>query len=413
MLKIIIEIIITCLLLSPQLMFAKTILVGNSEAVKTIREALKLSNNGDIIKLTGDIYYEHDLIIEKQIKLIGGNFPILNGSKKTGIILVKADNVLISGIYFKDSGMSFVKDYAAVKLDSVANCTIKNNKFDNNFFGIYLGKSWNCTISGNEIKSSKKTQTYSGNGIHLWYCKNIIIENNIVEGHRDGIYLEFVRNSKIVKNVSHSNLRYGLHFMFSDSCEYSYNRFEHNSAGVAVMFTHHVNMNNNVFQNNWGDASYGLLLKDITDGKISNNKFIRNTCGIYIEGSNRNTVKNNSFESNGWAIRLMANSMDNIFTHNNFKSNSFEVTTNSIRNFNTFEKNYWSDYQGYDIDNDGIGEVPHHPVKLFSLIVEQNRSTLLLLRSFFVELLDAAEKIFPVITPETLIDKYPLMSMIK
>jgi nitrous oxidase accessory protein len=109
----------------------------------------------------------------------------------------------------------------------------------------------------------------------------------------------------------------------------------------------------------------------------------------------------------------MANSMDNIFTHNNFISNSFEVTTNSIRNFNAFEKNYWSDYQGYDIDNDGIGEVPHHPVKLFSLIVEQNRSTLLLLRSFFVELLDAAEKIFPVITPETLIDKYPLMSMIK
>lgn len=413
MLKIIIEIIIICYISFPQIIKAKTILVGKTEQVKTIKEALDVAVKGDIIKLVDNIYYENNLVIEKQITLIGEKYPILSGSGKGGMILVKANYVIISGIHFKDSGTSFVKDYAAVKLDSASNCTITNNKFTNNFFGVYLAKSWDCTISGNTIKSSKKSQTYSGNGIHLWYCKNINISNNVVEGHRDGIYLEFVRNSHIVKNLSIGNLRYGLHFMFSDSCEYSYNRFEQNSAGVAVMFTNHVTMNNNIFQNNWGNASYGLLLKDITDGKILNNKFIHNTCAIYIEGSNRNVVQHNNFESNGWAIRLMANSMDNIFKQNNFMSNSFEVTTNSTRNFNTFENNYWSDYDGYDINDDGIGEVPHHPVKLFSIIVEQNRPTLLLLRSFFVELLNVAEKVFPVITPETLVDKSPLMSAVK
>ncbi len=391
----------------------KTIFVGKSEKIKSIKHALEVCENGDSIKIFKGYYPENNLVINKHISLIGIDYPTISGSKKERILTIKANNVSIRGIHFADAGASFVRDNSAIKLDSVTNCIVENNRFSNNFFGIYLGKSWNCIIKNNRITSLQKTQTYSGNGIHLWYCKNIIIEGNTVEGHRDGIYLEFVRKSEIKNNHSAKNLRYGLHFMFSDSCEYSYNKFEHNSAGVAVMFTHHVQMHNNIFINNWGDASFGLLLKEITDGKIFNNKFIRNTCGIYLEGSNRNYVERNLFENNGWAIRLMANSMDNIFTKNNFIANSFEVTTNNTRNYNTFTNNFWSDYQGYDLDKDGIGEIPHHPVKLFSILVEKNRPTLILLRSFFVELLNTAEKIFPVLTPETLVDKYPEMSLVK
>ena len=103
---------------------------------------------------------------------------------------------------------------------SVFNCTISNNKFINNFFAIYLAKSANCTISNNYIEGEKKRETNSGNGIHLWYCKDISVENNTILNHRDGIYFEFVRNGKITNNFSKENLRYGLHFMFSDSCEY-------------------------------------------------------------------------------------------------------------------------------------------------------------------------------------------------
>jgi nitrous oxidase accessory protein len=391
----------------------KTIYVGKNEQIKSVRQALSVCKNGDIIKISKGFYEENNLLITKEISLVGIDYPTISGSNKERILTVKANNVTVSGIHFADAGASFVKDNAAVKLDSVTNCLVKNNKFSNNFFGIYLGKSWRCSISNNNIISAKKTQRYSGNGIHLWYCKDIEIVGNTVDGHRDGIYLEFVRGSIIKNNLSKRNLRYGLHFMFSDSCEYFQNKFENNSAGVAVMFTHHVQMYNNIFVNNWGDASYGLLLKEITDGKIYNNVFKRNTCGIYLEGSNRNIVEHNKFENNGWAIRLMANSTDNIFKKNNFLGNSFEVTTNSSRNYNTFTNNFWSDYKGYDLDKDGIGEIPHHPVKLFSLLVEKNRPTLLLLRSFFVELLNTAEKIFPVLTPETLVDKYPEMSLVR
>lgn len=395
------------------IVFPKTIVVGKGEQIKSIKQALAVCENGDIIRITQGFYAENNLLITKEISLVGIGFPTISGNKKERILTIKANNVTVSGIHFTDTGASFVKDNAAVKLDSVTNCVIKDNKLSNNFFGIYLGKSQNCLVSNNEIVSSQKAQTYSGNGIHLWNCKDIKVVGNIVDGHRDGIYLEFVRRSLIKDNLSKRNLRYGLHFMFSDSCEYSHNIFQHNTAGVAVMFTHHVQMNNNLFINNWGDASFGLLLKEIADGKIYNNKFIRNTCGIYLEGSDRNIIERNLFENNGWAIRLMANSMDNKFSKNNFLGNSFEVATNNTRNFNTFSNNYWSDYQGYDLNKDGIGEIPHHPVKLFSMLVEKNRPTILLLRSFFVELLNTAEKVFPVLTPETLVDKYPEMSFIK
>ncbi|MFA7420536.1 MAG: nitrous oxide reductase family maturation protein NosD [Melioribacteraceae bacterium] len=407
------SVLLIFLFLMPNLVFPKTIVVGKGEQINSIKQALAVCENGDIIRITKGFYAENNLLITKQISLLGIDFPTISGNKKERILTIKANNVTVSGIHFADTGASFVKDNSAVKLDSVTNCVIKDNKLSNNFFGIYLGKSQNCIVSNNEIVSSQKAQTYSGNGIHLWNCKDIKVVGNIVDGHRDGIYLEFVRRSLIKDNLSKRNLRYGLHFMFSDSCEYSHNIFQHNTAGVAVMFTHHVQMNNNLFINNWGDASFGLLLKEISDGEIYNNKFIRNTCGIYLEGSNRNIIERNLFENNGWAIRLMANSMDNKFSKNNFLGNSFEVTTNNTRNFNTFSNNYWSDYQGYDLNKDGIGEIPHHPVKLFSMLVEKNRPTIILLRSFFVELLNTAEKVFPVLTPETLVDKYPEMSFIK
>jgi nitrous oxidase accessory protein len=76
---------------------------------------------------------------------------------------------------------------------------------------------------------------------------------------------------------------------------------------------------------------------------------------------------------------------------------------------NNFDKNYWSQYEGYDLDRDGVGDVPHRPVRLFSILVEKQPQALLLLRSLLIDILDAAEKFMPALTPETLIDSKPKM----
>jgi len=390
----------------------KTIIVDKNSFYKNIKSALNASKNSDTIIIKQNNYSERTLIIDKQLTLIGDNFPVLNGEGKNQIIIVKSSNVKISGIVFKNSGVSFLSDNSAIKLDSVSNCIIENNQFINNFFAVYLSKSSHCKIINNQIKSNSTKQTMSGNGIHLWNCRDILIERNRIEGHRDGIYLEFVKHSRIIKNISINNLRYGLHFMFSDSCSYKENYFESNKSGVAVMFTKNVLMENNIFINNWGSASYGILLKEIYDSKILNNTFKKNSCGIYFEACNRIEVNKNNFIENGWAIKLMANSMDNIFKNNNFIENTFDISTNSTHNYNSFKNNFWSKYDGYDLNKDNIGDVPYRPVKLFSFIVVNNPPALILLRSFFIDILDFAEKIIPTITPSDLIDSEPLMNKI-
>jgi nitrous oxidase accessory protein len=337
---------------------------------------------------------------------------VIGGEGKGEIFTVIVDDVAISGLIIKNSGISFMEENAGVRLKEVKNCVISENKFINNFFAIYIAKSSDCIIEHNFIEGVKRRETNSGNGIHLWYCRDITIKNNNISNHRDGIYFEFVRHGKIFNNVSKENLRYGLHFMFSDSCEYKENIFENNGAGVAVMYTKNVLMEKNQFRLNWGPATYGLLLKDISDSWILNNLIEENSIGVYMEGCSRLTVEQNNFVKNGWAIKLMANSMGNLFYDNNFAANSFDISTNSRQNFNTFERNYWANYSGYDLNKDGYGDVPFRPVTMFSMLVEEQPASLILLNSLFIKMLDVAESIIPALTPEALTDPKPRMSLI-
>jgi nitrous oxidase accessory protein len=176
-----------------------------------------------------------------------------------------------------------------------------------------------------------------------------------------------------------------------------------------VMYSHHVLMQRNVFENNWGGSAYGLLLKEISDGTIVQNQFVQNTAGIVMESTNRIDVQLNSYRSNGWALRIQASCNDNTVHHNNFQGNTFDVATNGTLMLNEFYNNYWDKYEGYDMNKDVIGDVPYHPVSMYSMVIEQNPNAVILLRSFMVSLLDKAEKAIPSLTPENMTDSKPLM----
>jgi nitrous oxidase accessory protein len=234
-----------------------------------------------------------------------------------------------------------------------------------------------------------------------------------VHGHRDGIYFEFVTHSLVRRNLSEKNIRYGLHFMFSNDDTYVGNTFQNNGAGVAVMYSKKVTMLHNHFLNNWGPAAYGLLLKEISDSRIEHNRFIKNTVGILMEGTSRIKANYNNFRENGWGAKVAASSMDNTFNRNNFQSNTFDVGTNGSLVLNSFNNNYWDKYDGYDRNRDGVGDVPYHPVSMYSTIIEANPNTLMLLRSFMVTLMEKAEKALPSLTPENLKDEQPLLKALK
>lgn len=391
---------------------AKTIKVGKNESIKSIKTAITTANSFDTILINNGIYKEGNIIINKPLVLLGSANTILDGQLKYEIISIKANYVTVSGFKIQNSGMATIDDPGGIKVYDSHHVTIENNEFTNNFFGIYIQYGEHCTIKNNRISAKNTEEQQIGNGIHCWKSDSLIIAGNRIEGHRDGIYFEFVTGSVIWRNISVKNLRYGLHFMFSNNDSYISNVFKNNGAGVAVMFTNHVKMFNNYFENNWGDAAYGLLLKEIADAVIFNNRFIANTSGIYMEGTSRMDIKNNVFKNNGWGMKIQASCMDNNITYNNFMGNTFDVSTNGSLVLNTFAKNYWDKYKGYDLDKNKIGDVPYHPLSLFSVIVENNPAVMLLFHSFFINMLDESEKILPSLTPDNFIDEQPLMQAI-
>lgn len=397
----------------PKVTFSQQIEVCENCEITSIKEAVKLAQINGTISIDKGTYFEHDIIIDKPLKIIGKNNPVINGEKKGYIFIIQSDSVSISSLHLTGVGQSYTKDFAAILINKSDYFRIQNCVLQDVFFGILVEKSHHGSIIDNKISSIKKNGASTGNGIHMWYSSNVSIENNEVFNLRDGIYFEFVSESRVEKNYSHDNLRYGLHFMFSNHDEYHHNTFKNNGAGVAVMFSKFITMTYNKFIENWGAASYGLLLKEIYDAEIENNTFEQNTIGINTDGSTRINYKKNNFIRNGWAVKIAGACYQNNFTKNNFLHNALDISYNSKLNDNTFDENYWSQYTGYDLDKDGFGDVPYRPVKLFSYMVNKTPETIVLLRSLFVDIINFSEKVSPVFTPDNLMDNIPLTKPVK
>ena len=406
--KVIIS-VITFLLFFISDLNADVILVCSTCEINSINKAIAISSAHDTIKIQKGNYKEFNIIVNKPLTIFGEDFPLIDGNKQGEIMTITSDSVKVEGLFIKNVGNSYTEDFAAIRVKKSDYFEIKNLVIENLFFGIYIEKSNFGKVINNKIVGEAIEEYNSGNGIHLWYSHDIVIENNHVQNMRDGIYLEFADNSLIKNNTSIHNIRYGLHFMFSNNDIYEGNTFQENGAGVAVMFSKHISMIKNKFVNNWGSSSYGLLLKEINDAKITDNIFNKNTIGISIEGSNRIDYLNNDFINNGWALKVRGACYTNKFYNNNFLYNSFDVSYNSNINDNSFDHNYWSNYTGYDLDKNGIGDVPYRPVKLFSYIVNRTPETIILLRSLFIDIIDFSEKVSPVFTPDNLVDNNPLI----
>jgi nitrous oxidase accessory protein len=284
---------------------ASEIIVCHSCEISSVQKAVDLAKDGDAIRIKGGIYKEHDIqIINKSIRIKGEDYPVIDAEFKGHGFSIKAEKFSVEGLKIINIGSSHTTDFAGILISRSKNFSIQNNRMDNIFFGILVERSSGGNISGNIMKSYAKDQAKSGNGIHLWNSSEIKVTVNRVSGMRDGIYIEFGKKCEILKNTCMDNLRYGLHFMFSDHNSYVGNIFQNNGAGVAVMFSKFIEMRENIFRKNWGSASYGLLLKEITDATLKHNVFEDNTIAVNADGTTRIEFIENDFLNNGYAVRV-------------------------------------------------------------------------------------------------------------
>ena len=381
--------------------------VGAGQPFATVTSAIAAAATGDLVTVHAGTYQEGNLRVDKSITLAGTDHPVLDGAGKCEVVTISAPDVTLTGFDVRNSGLGSLEDLAGIKITGTNHVTVEGNRLRNCNFSIYLAKARDCRVLTNEIQGISAREQDTGNGIHIWSCNHITVGDNRIRGHRDGIYLEFGTESVIERNSVENNLRYGLHFMFSHGNVYRGNSFQHNGAGVAVMYSREVEMSANYFGFNWGSASYGLLLKDMSGGRICDNTFERNSTGISMHGSDRMLIERNQFSENGWAIQVQGSCSNDLFRGNNFSGNSFDVAADGELDNDRFENNYWDKYEGYDLNRDGTGDVPFRPVSLYAVVVGRVPSSVLLLRSPIVHLLDQAEKAFPSITPERVLDETP------
>lgn len=400
-----------CIMMTGISASAVTFDVGAGYPNSSLTNTLSKASDGDTVRVHGGEFHEGNIIIDKRLVVIGENRPILDGDHQFEVVSIKHHDVVFEGFEIRNCGRSSMRDLAGIKIYDSNRVIIRDNVLKNTFFGIYTQYGKQCRIEGNTLIGPGGEEQQCGNGIHCWKCDSMVIIGNTASMHRDGVYFEFVTNSVIWRNVSTDNVRYGLHFMFSNHDLYASNQFYRNGAGVAVMFSNHVHMFNNYFSENWGDAAYGILFKEISDSHVEGNVFENNTSAIFIEGGSRINMLRNKFMNNGWGLKIQASCMEITLTLNEFLGNSFDVATNGTLVLNSFDGNYWDNYGGYDLDKDGRGDVVYRPVSMYGYVVERNPSAMLLFRSMITSVMDETEKLIPSLTPVDLVDHHPRMKL--
>ncbi|NWQ40898.1 nitrous oxide reductase family maturation protein NosD [Bacillus sp. EB106-08-02-XG196] len=356
-----------------------------NNAAENLQATIDSLEEGAVLKLE-DKTYEGNLVINKELTLIGKANTVIKGDGTGNVISIQAPNVTLRKLTVTNSGMdrNSAEEYAGIKIHTNGN-VVEHVKIADSFHGIYLSQAHENTINHVEIKGMGKGEIApQGNGIHVYYANHNLFTHNTIEGTRDGMFFDYANNNESYEN-NISDTRYGLHYMYSDENIFKSNTFTMNTGGAAVMNSNRLLLEDNHFIVNYGNQSFGLLLLQANDNQIKNNTFYMNQRGIYIDQATRNTIQGNKISQNQIGIELWASSNEQVFTGNLITENTIPAVTIG----GTGETNFWS-HEGKgndwgnsfpltDLNQNGIGDFPiTYRSSLYQLIEDQELSYLFL-----------------------------------
>jgi parallel beta-helix repeat protein len=252
--------------------------------------------------------------VNKTISLIGEDeeTTIIDAGGEYNCVAITSDNVTFSGF-------TVLRDYwSGIDLAS-SNCYLSGNTvYGSPEEGIFLNGSSGAEVFGNTLEDN--TIMNSGDcGILVWGAVNNYIKSNTVKNCYFGIflYLEASLNS-IEQNIVSDIPDAGI---ILDLCG-PYNVVVHND------------VTNNGLSGGIFDA--GIVLNFCSDNQIVSNYISNSQIGIYNSGTNNNLIYHNSF------------------INNNIQTDRISLSSDIWDN--GCEGNYWSNYNGTDLDKDGVGD---------------------------------------------------------
>ena len=372
-----------------------------------LQDRIDRAQPGERIVVDGGVH-EGDLIIERPLILSGRNRPLLRGSGRGSVIRVRAGSVVVEGFDIDGRGTGDLgRDTSGVHV-AAPRVTVRDCRIRGTLFGIYLLGADDAIIEGNAIDGIPgRDPGEIGSGIHVWNSQRFRLTANAISRTRDGFYIQSSTNGRVTHNRA-SDLRYGLHYMFSDDNVFEDNVFERGAAGAALMYSHRLAFRRNQFVHNRGFASVGLLLKACDDMIAEDNLIADNARGIFLEGSYRNRFSRNIIAMSDMALVIYDSSGNNLFEGNSFIGNLTPLSLSGKRTDTRFERNYWSEHRDPDLDGDGIADRPYRLSSVFDHLRSNLTAADLFSQSAAAAALGAAERAFPVLDPVPVVDPLPL-----
>ncbi|MFG0284511.1 MAG: nitrous oxide reductase family maturation protein NosD [Phycisphaerales bacterium JB039] len=383
---------------------------------QSLQQRIDAAEPGATIAVEPGVY--GPISVDRPLTLIGAGGAIIDAGGEGDAIAITAPDVTIRGFTIRGTGKSLDRENAGVVV-TAGRARIEANHLEDVLFGIYLKEAPDSVIRANVIGAMDLPLPRRGDGVRLWQSPGCLIEDNRIRGSRDAV-MWFSNNVTLRRNhVSHG--RYGMHFMYSDDNVLEDNVLEDNSVGAFLMYSKNLTLRRNIFARNRGPSGFGVGLKDMDGLLAEGNLFVGNRVGLHLDNSPsavgvEHMIRGNVFGFNDIGVAFMPSVSGNVFTENAIVDNIEQIAIlgSGMLEGNAFAAggrgNYWSDYQGFDLDRDGVGDIEYRAEGIFENLIDREPLMRLFLFSPAQHAIESAARAFPVVAPRPkIVDPAPLM----
>jgi nitrous oxidase accessory protein len=339
--------------------------------------------------------------------------PTIRGGYQGNVLHVLAPGTVVEGLHISEAGPHLTKDMACILIEADS-VTVRDCLVTESLHGIYVKGGNGTVLENNRVEGRLDLiEADRGNGIHLWNSNGNRVSGNEILNARDGIYFSFANETSVTGNHIH-HVRYGLHYMYSNSNTFTDNLFELNVAGAALMYSKEIIFTRNAFARCRGFRAYGILFQSVSEVTARENLVLDNSRGIFMTNTVNSLLESNDVVDNDLALQLNGGCEGVAFLRNNFINNLSEllldVSDRETRWSDTAGGNHWSRYSGYDLDRDGIGDVPFDIQNVFQIMESQVPEVRFYLLSPAAKILELAEQALPILGSGDARDPRPLVA---
>lgn len=387
-------------------MTPRTVAAASGELQRAIAQAA----HGDMLLLAPG---RHDgpVRLDKAIRIEGNGQAQIAGNGKGSVIVAVGDDIVIRGLTVSGSGNDHQPiDSGIFVAKGAKNVLVEENRIVGNLHGITVHGAHDTVVRGNTVIGRRDSRMNDrGNGIYVWNAPGTIIESNDVRYGRDGIFSNYSKKN-IFRNNMFRDLRFAVHYMYTNDSEVTGNISIGNHLGYALMFSKNIKVTGNL---SLKDRTHGIMLNYANSSIVRGNLVRGGThekC-TFIYNAHKNAILDNRFEGCGVGIHFTAGSERNTISGNAFIGNRHQVKyvgTKMVEWSTDGRGNYWSDHAAFDLDGNGRADTRFKPNDLMDHILWSQPAASLLLGSPAVQLVRWSQQAFPAIMPGGVVDSQPL-----